>query len=483
MAGRAILAVALFAALTACDQGIDNERVRADIIEDNPRPISVAQMPMSAASLYLRNATAQGLVGFDAQGRVIPGLASRWIVTDDDRSYIFRLQKTRWNNGREIRSEEVAAALRNRIAELRSGRFASELAVVDDVVSMTGKVIEIRLRAPMPNLLELLAQPEFGLIQKGSGTGPMQAKKRGTAMALQMRIDEADGSISLDGRTITMRGTKASEALARFATGQSDILLNGRFEHAPLLTANTVIGAAPQIDPTPGLFGLIFEAAGPFLSVAANREAIAAAIDRPRMLTTFDVGTWRETLTLSPETLGNRGDVARPSWTSLNMQDRKQFASQTIANWKASSGPVRPLRIAMPRGVGARILFARLRTDLAAVGLEAERVGPQQSADLRLVDAVADTSSPAWYLSQLSCAATTICSSKADRLVAEARLATDRDERKRLLAEAETELQTLRNFIPIAHPLRWSITREGLLGFAPNPRGIHPLQYLGRDPT
>ncbi len=480
---RIVLALSLLAGLSACDQGIDNERLRADVIEDSPRPVSVAQHPLSPASSYLRNATAQGLVGFDAQGRVIPGLASRWIVTDDDRSYIFRLQKTRWNNGREIRSDEVAAALRNRIAELRNGRFASDLTVVDDVVSMTGKVIEIRLRAPMPNLLELLAQPEFGLIHKGTGSGPMQAKKQGATLALQMRVDEADGTISLDGRTITLRATKTSEALARFANGQTDIILNGRFEHAPFATASDAFGASPQIDPTPGLFGLLFEEAGPFLSLAANREAIAAAIDRPRMLTTFDIGTWRETLSLSPETLRNRGSVTRPEWNSMNMAERKQFARQTIAAWEGSNGQVRALRIALPRGVGARILFANLKADLAAIGLDAERVGFTQPADLSLIDRVADTSSPAWYLSQLSCAATKICSSQADRLIAEARLTDDREERKRLLAEAETELQTLRNFIPIAHPLRWTLAREGLLGFALNPRGIHPLQYLGRDPT
>jgi hypothetical protein len=76
-----------------------------------------------------------------------------------------------------------------------------------------------------------------------------------------------------------------------------------------------------------------------------------------------------------------------------------------------------------------------------------------------------------------------LCSSKADRLVAAARLSADPEQRKILLAEAESDLQALRNFVPLANPLRWSLARDGLLGFAPNPRAIHPLQYLGRDPT
>jgi ABC-type transport system substrate-binding protein len=96
---------------------------------------------------------------------------------------------------------------------------------------------------------------------------------------------------------------------------------------------------------------------------------------------------------------------------------------------------------------------------------------------------VADISSPAWYIEQLSCEMTSICSLEADELLLQAQRANDREERKRLLGEAELALQSLRNFIPLGNPLRWSLARNGLKGFAANPRGLHPLQYLGRDPT
>jgi ABC-type transport system substrate-binding protein len=201
------------------------------------------------------------------------------------------------------------------------------------------------------------------------------------------------------------------------------------------------------------------------------------------MLTSFGITEWRETLTLAPETLSNREKLPRPDWAGLNAQERKARARSTIGSWESSSGPVRPLRIAMPRGTGSRILFARLRSDFASIGLDAERVTYAQPADLILIDRVADISSPGWYLDQLSCRATPLCSEKADQLLDEARMASSREERIRLWGEAERELIATRNFIPIANPVRWSLVRDGLLGFAQNPRGWHPLQYLGRDPT
>lgn len=478
-------AVLLFTcvALAGCSQGIDNSRLRVDVIEDSPREIAVNRMPLSPASAYLRNATAQGLVAFDGDGRVVPALAARWIVTDDDMGYIFRLQKTLWNNGREVRSDEVATALRSRLAELRTGRFGNEIAKIDRVLPMTGKVVEIRLSAPVPNLLELLAQPDFGLIHKSSGSGPMIAERVAGNLQLRNRIDESDGTIGLDESRITLSAHTPSRALARFALQQTDLVVQGRFEHLPLLTATEGNEANTRFDAVPGLFGLLITGNGPFLSDTANREAMAMAIDRPRMLTSFGITDWRETLTLAPETLANREPIARPQWASRNIQQRKADARSAISAWMAANGQVRPLRIAMPRGTGSRIAFARIRSDFAAIGLDTERVTYAQSADLVLIDRVADVSSPGWYLDQLSCDSTPICSTKADGLLDDARGATSREERIRLWGEAERELIATRNFIPIANPVRWSLVRNGLLGFAQNPRGWHPLHYLGRDPT
>jgi hypothetical protein len=124
-----------------------------------------------------------------------------------------------------------------------------------------------------------------------------------------------------------------------------------------------------------------------------------------------------------------------------------------------------------------------LRSDLASVGIDLERVTADRPHDLRLVDRTAEQSSPAWYLDQLSCKLATICSSRADEIVAEARLTNDIAMRAKLLGEAEAELQGVVAFIPIANPLRWSVVRPGLLGHFANGRGWHLLQYLGRDPT
>ena len=477
------LTLVMAAMLGGCSQGVDNDRVRVDIIEERPRPFSISAAPLPLGSAYLRSATAQGLVTFDSKGRVAPGLANRWIVTDDGMSYIFRLNKTHWNDRREVTSDEVAALLTTRIRELRKGRFNAELAVVDRIMPMTGKVVEIRLKAPMPYLLEMLAQPEFGLVRKGFGSGPMQAEKLGEAMQLRLKGIDEKGDPMLEPETVTVRSSKASLALARYAEGQSDFVEGGRFEDYVLLDAAGINAGEIHFDSVPGLFGLLVVGDGPFLGDRQNREAIAMAIDRPKLLTAFDIVAWREALTLVPESLPNRLPAPRPGWAAQQIAERKAMARATITRWENGNGQVRPLRVALPRGYGGRIFFARLRADMAAIGLDIERVTIDKPHDLRLLDRTADQSSPAWYMDQLSCTVSAICSMDADRLVSEARMAGNIETRKQLLAQAEAELQATRNFIPIANPLRWSVARPGLLGYFANGRGWHLLQYLGRDTT
>ena len=75
---RILCFAAIIMLLAGCAEGVDNSRVRVDIIESRPRPFSIAAIPLPLASAYLRGATAQGLVAFDSKGRVAPGLANSY---------------------------------------------------------------------------------------------------------------------------------------------------------------------------------------------------------------------------------------------------------------------------------------------------------------------------------------------------------------------------------------------------------------------
>ncbi|ATW03943.1 ABC transporter substrate-binding protein [Sphingorhabdus sp. YGSMI21] len=468
--------------LGACGFAGDEDQVRVTVVEDGETRINPIGTRLNFASATMRASIAKGLVGLDEEGRVVPALAARWIVSDDGLSYIFRLFDARWDDGREITAERVARLLRERFVELRNSRLQHDVSVVDEVVSMTGRVIEIKLDAPHPNFLQLLAQPEMGLFRAGHGAGPMRLLSEDNGIKLtqfeEPSQEEQDGEEE-DERWVSLRSEPAATAIARYRAGGAQVVLNGKYHHLPLVDAADISSGDLRLDPVAGLFGLRFIRANGFWAVPGNREILAMAINRPALLTSFPgVSAWQSRLKIIPEALDVEGINAYPDWAAMTMQDRIVFARNHVSRWKASEGPVMPLAIALPDAAGADILFKRIQSDLRRVGLDARKVALNQRADVQLLDEIAPYDSAQWFLKQFTCMKTTVCLNDADSRIAEADAATNLQIKARLYAEIEIILIDHYNFIPIAVPIRWSIARQGQRGFAVNPRGWHPLNPL-----
>ena len=471
------------AAVAGC-QGKSAAVVDVDVIGTEAAPFE-SGVRLSPAGQLVRAATSEGLVTLDEQGRVIPALADRWIITDDGLSYIFRLRDGAWSDGSPLSGESARAALRQTLDSLAETPLALDLADIDEVRAMAGRVIEIRLARPAPDLLQLLAQPELGLMHKGRGDGPMALRREGRqalltpippgALGLPEPAGWKDGA-----RAIRLHSLPAKAAVKRFGAGDVDVVLGGRFDSYPL--AEPVGGLSQRmirIDPAPGLFGLIIIKGQDFLAVPENREALALAIDRDSLGTALAANGWVPTTRIVA--VGSAGDLGTigERWTDLALAQRRTEARTRLGRWKTAQGQPPVLRLALGGGPGAAALYARLSVDLATIGITVQRVGEGAEADLRLIDAVARYARPEWYLNQLSCAAGRgLCSAAADARLADARATADPAKRSALLAEAEAELTAANVFIPLGNPIRWALVRDGVSGFAVNAQASHPLLPL-----
>src|SRR6187402_766124 len=143
------LFIAVLAALAVAGCGRNDGAVEVAFI-DTPEQLFATGVRMSPGAQHLRAATGAGLVSLDPQGEVIPALADRWIVTDDGRSFIFRLRDGTWPDGRDLTAESVRTAMREAIRALDGTSLGLDLAPIEEVRAMAGRVIEIRLSAPVP---------------------------------------------------------------------------------------------------------------------------------------------------------------------------------------------------------------------------------------------------------------------------------------------------------------------------------------------
>ena len=471
--------------LTGCSLFGDSGPVRVAAIGALNRDQNRAPSPLSLPNRLFLDATAGGLVGFSSDGQVEAGLAERWTVIEGGRSYIFRIREARWSNGRRVRTEEVARILQRLIASPRlRSTLRGEFRSVRDIRAMTGSVIEIRLTRPQPDLLDLLAQPDMAILRNGEGWGPWSPVWTGGSAALvpipEMGSAAADADEEMEPAVI-LWGAEASNAVAQFDEGDVAAVFGGRFQDWPLVAAAGIPDNAVQIDPVDGVFGLAVVDENGLLSSMAGRNAVGMAIDRAALAEALNVPGWVPRITAR-----RAGSIAPvyPSWVDLSPAERRERAGATVRAWSAAANDGSPpvLRIALPPGPGARILFARINADLAAVGIRSRRVPLSEDADLRLIDDIAPSSDPAWYARRLGCGRGLGCAEELERQLATIDTVISTEARTSAIGVAEETIIGHGGFIPLGNPVRWSLVRPGLVGVRPNPRGRHSLIRLREIP-
>lgn len=489
-----VLTMLVALSLAGCNS-YDNSALNLAVIGDEEDPFETG-IRLSPAGQLVRASTVEGLVAFDQMGRVIPALADRWIVTDDGQSYIFRLRDGDWASGEPISAETAKEALEAALKSVRGTSLGLDLAGIEEVRIMAGRVIEIRLTRPMPYLLQLLAQPELGLYQDEQGAGPMSLTRIGDIARLTPIAPSRLGLPEIPDwnariREIDLKAVSGPQAVQRFNDGDVDLVLGGQVQDFPLTRSVGILRGTIQLDPVVGLFGLQVMNDRGFLAEPANREALAMALDRNKLIEPFGLGGWVPTTRIvTPSLDGDLGTIGE-RWGEQSLEDRRAIAAARVRQWRSGSatgsdlkaerpapaGPV--LKIWLPAGEGAQILFDNLSADLGAIGVRLERIENAGKADLLMIDDVARYPRAAWYLNRLSCGSKRgLCSEEADARVAEAVHAQTAEERAALLAEAEAELTTANVFIPFGSPIRWSLVRGSVDGFSINAWGWHPLMPL-----
>ncbi|MBX3593830.1 MAG: ABC transporter substrate-binding protein [Sphingomonas sp.] len=467
-----------------CDRRPDDVAVTVSVIGGTAKLADPTRGPLDPAERLTADAIAQGLVRFDANGGIEPGLAERWIVIDGGRSYIFRLEDASWPDGTRIRARDVVDSLRRTVAAQSRVTLSPFLAVIDEIVEMTPQVVEVRLKQPRPDLLKLFAQPEMAILRRPvlAGTGPLRvARSMAGELLLRPPVnadpdDDEPAEVQGEADTVRLRGERAALAVARFAARRSDLLLGGTFRDWPLLAHADVAPANVRVDPAAGLFGLAIVSREGFLSARENRAALAMAIDRATLTALFRPD-WQPVETMLPARLDSSRDPTPPAWQSLDLDARRIAARNRVAIYHAAN-PDTPLtiRVALTRSPGVVLLWSRIASDLRDIGLLPVWVDEDADADLRIVDAVAPYDSGRWYL----VTACGLCAEPVMAAITAARDAPSLPERASRIAAAELAMAQDTPYIPIAQPLRWSLVALRLEAWQGNSRAWHPLTHLRR---
>jgi len=479
-----VLLAAVAVAPAACRKQPEGA-VKVVVIGEPPRLRDPALGPLSEPDQVLLANVAQGLVSFDASGNIVNGLAERWTVTDDGLSYIFRLAAANWPDGRKITAEQVARLLKRQIGPRSKNSLKDALGAVKDIVPMTDRVIEISLEAPRPEFLLLLAQPQMAILRGGEATGPFTASPTGGAggeLRLSRQIVGSDEE-EPQHQELMLSGAAASQAIAAFSAAQVDLVLGGTFVDLPTVRRLKLPRGSLRFDPAAGLFGLVpTRADGPLADVEA-RSVLSEAIDRDALVAALSVPGLVGRATVLQPGLDGIPPPAQPAWTAAPLAQRRPALVSAAARLFKGHNSSPTLRVFLPDGPGADILFNRLVADWTPLGLTVKRATSPASADLMLIDAVAPATSGAWYVRQFRCGVVAICDSDADALMDSARQTPVLAQRYALLGQAAAKIDEDQLFIALAAPIRWSLVSPRIQNFAGNRYARHTLIDLEVKPS
>ncbi len=171
-------------------------------LQDNPStldPALASNVPAIGVSHWLYN----GLVTFDAQARIVPDLAERYVVSPDGKRYTFTLRRgVRFHDGKALTSADVRYSLnRLLLPETKSPGASFYRAIVGAPAALDGKAksvagiqapdartVVIALTEAQPTFLQVLGLNYAAIVPQGAGeregfakapvgTGPFRLKE------------------------------------------------------------------------------------------------------------------------------------------------------------------------------------------------------------------------------------------------------------------------------------------------------------------
>jgi peptide/nickel transport system substrate-binding protein len=275
---------------------------------------------------------------------------------------------------------------------------------------------------------------------------------------------------------VLLAGEPVQQAIGEFDLGRSDLVLGGTFADLQYAQQSKLPRGALRFDPAAGLFGLVPLQADGILADPDVRHLLSQALDRGNFISTLAVPGLSPRATLLDAGLDGLPAPAPPAWLGTPLTERLGALRAQADKRFGKAKPV--IRVALPEGPGPDLLFRELVRDWGAIGLAVERTQPGASADLGLIDEVAPSTSPAWFVRHFRCGVVAICDDQADALMAAARETPVPQQRYALLGQAAARIDDAQLFIPIAAPIRWSLVSDRVQGFAGNRYARHTLTGL-----
>jgi len=475
------LALALGCASTAMAEGTLNVAVASNLNTLDPNIVRFGEEYVYNGLVF------NGLVRFGADGKVEPDLATGWTASEDLKTWTFELrQGVKFHSGKEFEAADVVATV-NHILDKSVGSTArTNLSMVGEIKAIDKYKVEFDLTQPYAGFADLFAEHQMRMVPadkvgkmgtEPDGTGPFKFESYtpGDRLTLVRNPDYfRSGLPHLDKVVLRIIPEMAAQVVA-LRSGDIDLAWNIPPEAVSLLKSETGIGI--DSTPTGAWDGVIMNnQVKPFDDVKV-RQAVNAALDKKALVDAVLFG--QGTTTLTPIPASSPYFYKDMAVTAADPEKAKKLLAEAgyadgfdITMYLPIGRPTRErlgvVAAEMLKAANIRVQLQRVPWDQFNKEIEGKAA---LYADGFFSRSTVDTSVYPFYHSTGSWNAGLwhYKNAEVDRLLDEARMVKDQDERAKLYQEFQKAVETDVPSVIAYNQNHTNAVREGVKGFKSSP--------------
>jgi len=463
----------------------------------------------------------EGLVAASATGEIVAAAAESWTVSDDSLTYTFTLREdSRWSNGDPLTSHDFVRAFRRvadpatasgygvllqpilHFSEVRSGELSPDQLAV---TAINDRVLRIRLTAPTPQILSLLAMPvalptHVSASRKGAfsdadafvgnGAYSLVSRSIGGPTRLRRSLTYWDAESVAVEEIVYLPIVDSRTEFNMYRAGELDIT-----HSVPLETVRSLRENMPeqlQIAPSLALYYLAFDTTEPPLDKRVLRQALSMAIDRERLVSLIGRGEQAAFGIVPPGVSGHV--AAEVDWRVFSADERIRQAQALYR--EAGYSNASPLAITYTYDTGdihekIALAVTSMWRDVLGVDVRLQKMEWQYFLDTRKQRSEWQIMRFAWFGDYNHASTFTdvfrsgdpqnlpaYTNPDYDRLLADASMEPDLSDSDALIREAEAILLADQPIAPLYFFVSKHLVSPGVGGFEPNVLDRHPSKYL-----
>jgi oligopeptide transport system substrate-binding protein len=325
-----------------------------------PQTLDQAQTSINIEAFILKDLY-EGLTVYDAAGKIIPGAAESWTLSDDGVTYTFKLRENaKWSDGspvtaqdfefsfKRIEDPKTAAGYANILYPIKNAEKVNKGEAPTDqlgVKAIDDKTLEVTLEQPTPFFLELLAHQTALPVSKASvekngadfvkpgtmvsnGAFKLVSHVPNDSLVVEKNEHHWDAANTKLDKVIFYPIDDQAASVRRFEAKEMDLVYN--FSADQIERLRGTYQDQVHVSPTLATYYYVFDGREEPYSDVRVRQALSMSIDRDFLAKEIYSGSQIPAYSLVPPGMANYGEPAKADFAELSQLDREDRALELM---------------------------------------------------------------------------------------------------------------------------------------------------------